>query len=70
METITNEAKEARAKYLREYRKNRTEEQKEKERKYARDWRRNNPDKVKDAHTRYWNKKAEEMMLYEKEVEV
>ena len=59
MERLTKAGKEARAQYVREYRKNETEEQKQKRREYAREWRKNNPDKVKAARVRYWNKKAE-----------
>jgi len=59
VEKLTEAGREARAQYVREYRKNATEEQKQKRREYAREWRKNNPDKVKAARVRYWNKKAE-----------
>lgn len=61
MEILTKAAKEARAQYVREYRKTETEEQKEKRREYAREWRKKNPEKVKAARVRYWNKKAAQL---------
>ena len=61
METLTKAAREARARYVREYRKNQTEEQKERRREYAREWAKKNPDKIKAARVRYWNKKAAQL---------
>lgn len=51
---MTEEAKEARRAYKREWsRKNR-----DKIREYHKRWRRNNPDKVQAAQERYWERKA------------
>lgn len=61
MGTLTTEAKEARAAYLREYRKTETDAQKEARREYAREWRKKNPEKVEAARVRYWNKKGLEL---------
>lgn len=60
MGTLTKEAREARAQYLREYRANMTEEQKQKRREYEKKWRKENPDKVKAIQARYWEKKAQQ----------
>ena len=59
METLTTAGKEARAEYVKEYRKTETEEQKKRRREYAREWRRRYPEKVRAAPIRYWNKKAQ-----------
>lgn len=58
MGTLTKEAKQARAAYMREYRANMTEEQKERRREYYRKWREANPDKVKANTIRYWNRQG------------
>ena len=65
---MTSEGKQARAEYMREWRKSlpaEKEAQKEKYmreymREYMRQWRKANPDKVKASKARYWNKKAKQ----------
>ena len=61
VDSLTPNAKKARAAYMREYNKHLTEEQKEKRREYARKWRRNNPDKIKATKIRYWNRQGEKL---------
>ena len=65
METLTEQARQLRNKYMRDYRNNRTEEVKEKHREYMRKWQRDNADKVRAARVRYWNKKAEQLKATE-----
>lgn len=61
METLTPEAKKARANYTKEYRKKMTLDQKTSRRDYQRKWRQENPDKVKAARIRYWNHQGEKL---------
>lgn len=69
---MSEEAREARREYQREYRKknadriraNKREWQhrnKERCNGYVRAWRRNHPDAVSEINARYWKKKAEQM---------
>lgn len=49
---MTEEARQARNKYFRDYRKKNLEKSKERQRK----WRKENPEKVKQYQERYWDK--------------
>ena len=61
MGTLSKEAREARAQYLRDRRANMTEEQKQARREYEKKWRDANPEKVRAIQARYWEKKAKEI---------
>jgi hypothetical protein len=50
---MTEEARQARNKYFRDYRKKNLEKSKERKR----EWRKANPEKVKQYQERYWRKK-------------
>lgn len=74
---MTSEGKQARAEYMREWRKSlpaEKEAQKEKYmreymREYMRQWRKANPDKVKASKARYWNKKAKQAQQTSQEMD-
>ena len=53
---MTQEARDARAAYMREYRKR----NKDKLNAYARQWRKENPEKVASYTERQWEKRAKE----------
>lgn len=64
---MTSEGKQARADYMREWRKANPDKEAQREkymreymREYMRQWRKANPDKVKESKARYWNKKAQQ----------
>lgn len=53
---MTEEAKQARAAYLKEYRKKNAQ----RINAYQREYRKNNPDKARNWQANYWQKKAEQ----------
>lgn len=55
MAQLSDEAKEARKQYRREWR----EKNKDKVNEYLRQWKKANPDKAEAAQARYWEKVAE-----------
>ena len=59
MEILTDKAKQARAEYLREWRKNMSPEQKEKRNEYQRKYYQEHKETIKQNRVQYWNKKAE-----------
>lgn len=56
---MTQEAREARAQYMREYR----QRNKDRLNAYARQWRKNNPEKVTSYTEKQWEKKAKEGII-------
>lgn len=55
---LSNEALEARRKYMREHRQGMSREAREKYNEYTRNWRRRNRDKIRQYNDRYWERKA------------
>ena len=55
---LSDEARQAKNAYQREYNRNMSDEAKSAKNAYQREYRRKNPDKVKQYNTDYWERKA------------
>jgi len=60
---LSNEALQARRKYMPEYKSQMSQEARNKANEYMRQWRRSNPDKVRVYNDTYWERKVNKMAV-------